>query len=582
MANRLTWIPSTAPDIAHYDVYRGPSSTGSWTFLTGVLDQPRTSASFSGTVFFYVDASGTTSSWYRLDAVDSSSLTGTSVFSAIPAAPSGGNVIAWEPSLDPTVTPYGSYIIEAARQVSGPWYVVNQIPAALLGQYYVSGANRFAYRDGLNPYNTWYHIIDVDAQGHMSRPSDPFLTHPMPYFVPGSTPFGIFDNDAQFAHDADQIADFVRKKLGEPVMEVHMSSSQIYAAFEEACLEYSAMVNSYQAQSVLATFLGAPTGTLSGSENKYPVKTLALAKNIADPFSTEADLNSRVPVYTGSIQCMIGQQSYDVPEWLRTHDTQGNLVVSGSSSAGLPAQWNGSGTIVLREVYHKSPMAAYRFFGTTSGLNYLNNQFRFESFTPETLFYLLPIWEDILRGMQFKTSNTVRRSNYSYDVHNNQLRLFPVPQQQYLLWFTFTVDSNPTNVVDYQPNTTASMATGATSNPAYSGVANLSNIPFGNIQYSQLNSISKHWIRRMSLALSKEIEGLIRSKMTTIPIPNGDLTLNGPELVADARTEIEGLRAELRDILGETTYQKLVEKEAAMAQQLQETWKGVPLGIYCG
>ncbi len=68
MANRLTWIPSTAPDIAHYDVYRGPSSTGSWTFLTGVLDQPRTSASFSGTVFFYVDASGTTSSWYRLDA----------------------------------------------------------------------------------------------------------------------------------------------------------------------------------------------------------------------------------------------------------------------------------------------------------------------------------------------------------------------------------------------------------------------------------------------------------------------------------------------------------------------------------
>jgi hypothetical protein len=341
------------------------------------------------------------------------------------------------------------------------------------------------------------------------------------------------------------------------------------------------MVNSYQAKSTLATFLGAPTGSLSGAENKYPVKTLALEKNIADPFATEADVNSRVPVYTGSIQLLVGQQVYDVPRWLSTHDIAGNDTTL-VGYAGSGPQWNGSGTIVLREVYHKSPMAAYRFFGTTSGLNYLNNQFRFESFTPETMFYLLPIWEDVLRGMQFKTSNNVRRSNYSYDVHNNMLRLFPVPQDMYMLWFTFTVESDPTNVIDYIPNTTSSIADGSVTNPQYNGVANLSNIPFGNIQYSGLNSISKHWIRRMSLALAKEVEGQIRSKLGTIPIPNGDLTLNGPELIADARAEMEALRGELKELLEETTYQKLMEKEAQQAQNLQETWKGVPLGIYIG
>lgn len=492
------------------------------------------------------------------------------------------NNIAWEPSLDPTITPSGSYIIEASRQVSGPWYFLAQVSASLTGANYLSGVNRFVYNDETNPYSTWYHILDVDQYGHISRPSDPFLTHAMPYFVAGSTPFGVYDHDAQFVHDADQIVDFVRKKLGEPVMEVSLENKQIYAAFEEAMLEYSAMVNSYQAKSTLPTFLGSPTGTLTGGENKYVVKTLALAKNIADPYATEANENSRAPMYSGSMWTQVGQQSYDIPNWLRTHDIQGNLVdpLSGLSVAGLPAQWSGSGTIVIRELYHRSPLQAYRFFGTTSGLNYLNNQFRFESFTPETLFYLLPIWEDVLRGMQFKTSNTVRRSNYSFDLHNNHVRLFPVPQQQYLLWFTYNIEANPMNVADY--SSTGSIEQGAINNPGFNGVSNLSNIPFGNIPYSGINSLSKHWVRRMALALAKEVEGQIRSKMNSIPIPNGDLNLNGAELIADARAEMESLRGELKEMLEETTYQKLMEKEAAMTQNLQETWKGVPLGIYIG
>jgi hypothetical protein len=119
-------------------------------------------------------------------------------------------------------------------------------------------------------------------------------------------------------------------------------------------------------------------------------------------------------------------------------------------------------------------------------------------------------------------------------------------------------------------------------NPQYDGVSNLSNIPFGNIQYSNLNSISKQWIRKMTLALSKEIEGLIRSKFVTVPIPNGDVTLNGPQLVTDARGEMEALRGELRTLLDETTYAALAEREAQMAQNLLEVFKNAPMGLFVG
>lgn len=86
----------------------------------------------------------------------------------------------------------------------------------------------------------------------------------------------------------------------------------------------------------------------------------------------------------------------------------------------------------------------------------------------------------------------------------------------------------------------------------------------------------------MSLALSKEIEGLIRSKFSSMPIPNGEVTLNGAELIADGRAEMESLRMELKEMLEETTYAKMAEREAMMTQHLQDAWKGVPLCIYIG
>lgn len=51
------------------------------------------------------------------------------------------------------------------------------------------------------------------------------------------------------------------------------------------------------------------------------------------------------------------------------------------------------------------------------------------------------------------------------------------------------------------------------------GINNLNTLPFGNIPYQNINAIGKHWIRKYSLSLCKEILGQIRSKFSQIPIP---------------------------------------------------------------
>lgn len=376
-------------------------------------------------------------------------------------------------------------------------------------------------------------------------------------FTIGSTPFGIFDSDAAFASDADRLVDYTRRKLGEPIMSVHLSSSQIYASFEEACLEYSAIVNSYQAKSSLTQFLGAPTGSLAGSEQKYTQRLIEYQKQLAEPYGEEVGVGGTHPMYSASLQLHAGVQKYDL---------QGELVQQGILTGSLSGK-----RIQVREVFHFSPLSQYRFFGTTSGLNYLNSQFNFESYTPETIFYLLPIWEDILRGMEFKQSNKVRRSNYSYELQNNVLTLYPVPTQDMALYFNYQLPFDAT-----QP------ATPGMDDKSFNGVSNLANIPFGNIQYSNLNSMGRQWIRRFAFALSKEVEGQIRSKFATVPIPNGDLTLNGNELIQDARADMDLLRQELKELLDETTYQRLAEMEAQQALSLNTSLAGVPLGIYIG
>jgi hypothetical protein len=378
-------------------------------------------------------------------------------------------------------------------------------------------------------------------------------------FTTGSTPFGIFDSDECFQDDADKVEDWVRKKLGGSALCIALSASDVYASFEEAAIEYSSYINQYQFKSVAADLLGSATGSLSasmaggGQENRYPQNLLEFHKRQAEPYGEAAGVGGSFTLHSASFTTVLGQQDYNIQDLISSQ-------LTGSDGRVRKAQ--------IKEIFHFSPLSQYRFFGTTSAVNFLNNQFSFESFTPETIFYLLPVWEDILRGMQFETSNRVRRSNYSYDVNNNVVKLYPTPTGASRIHFTYWLPKEP-----YSPDY---------DDAALDGVANVSNVPFSNIEYCKLNSISRQWIWKMTHALSKEILGEIRSKISSIPIPNGDLTLNGPELLSDARTEQDRLRQELREYLEDTTYQAIAAKEAEMAESVKRVLAEIPLGIYVG
>jgi len=364
------------------------------------------------------------------------------------------------------------------------------------------------------------------------------------------TPFGIYDNESNFKTEADSMVTFVKRKLGDDILSVELTKKQIWGNFEEATLEYSAILNQYQAKSQLVNFLGFATGSImSGSEEKYVRENLEFLNRAAEPYAMEAGIGGSYNSLTGSIQLEVGRQDYDIYTELSGAD--GGLFD------------NTKGKLKIDEVYHYNSSAAYRFFDTTSAINYLNNEFSFESFTPESVFYILPVYEDLLRGGQLDLSNRVRRSNVSYKITGTNFRIFPIPTFASKLFLRIRQYPDPTQP-SYRDDT-------------IHGVSNMNSLPFGNVQYNRINSIGQQWIRSYTLATSMEQLGYIRGKFGSIPVPNSEITLNSSDLISNGRSDRDALKEKLRELLDSMTYDKLMEIQSTRAEQIQKQLKYVPV-----
>tara|TARA_A100001515_G_scaffold63642_1_gene50458 strand:- start:882 stop:2054 length:1173 start_codon:yes stop_codon:yes gene_type:complete len=371
------------------------------------------------------------------------------------------------------------------------------------------------------------------------------------------TPFGFFDTDTNFQTEADAMITFVKRKLGDDILSVELTKKQIWACFEESFLQYGSIINEYQAKSQLTDFLGTATGSMSGSEQLYPRETLEFLNRQAEPYAFEAGIGGSYESISGSIQLIKDQQDYDIYDNLK--DAAGNLLFSSSLNRN-------NTRMKIQEVFHFNPTAAYRFFDTTSAINYLNNEFSFESFTPETIFYVLPVFEDILRAGQMNVSHRVRRSNYSYKITGTKIRIFPMPTGNQINKKLFIR-------VSFAPDPLKP----AFKDDSIYGVSNLSNVPFGRLNFSKVNSVGRQWTRQYALALATELLGLVRSKFSTVPIPQGDLTLNGGNLVTQGREDKTKLVEQIRTMLESMTYDKFIEINANKAENIQKQLKTIPV-----
>jgi hypothetical protein len=371
--------------------------------------------------------------------------------------------------------------------------------------------------------------------------------------VPGRTPFGFYDDDKKFTSDCSSSAVWAAIRLGYPIEDIELIDLNFYAAFEEAVNEYSSQVNQFNIRNNMLNLLGTPANK-DASGKAVTGSPLPYVINLSRAYGSEVGVGGNVDWKKGHVDVIAGQQNYDLQ--------------------CLYDQASGSGNrLEVKRVFHYQSPAMARIYDPFSmtGMSYSNvlNEMGFAGYSPAVQFLMTPIFEDLLRGQAIEFNDMVRKSAYSFELVNNKLRLFPIPNSNYKVYFEYSLDSDK-------------QADIFTPGDNYDKVSDYSNVPYDNLRYNTINGPGRQWIRKYFLALCKEVLGAIRQKYSTIPIPGGEVTLDGAELRSEASAEKEALMSQLREMLEATLGANLIEQQANKAEKNQEILRKVPMFIYIG
>ena len=368
-------------------------------------------------------------------------------------------------------------------------------------------------------------------------------------FETGSTPFGFYDGDNDFAADADKVAQFCASRLGYPTVDVEMGSGSFYACFEEAVTTYGNELYLYQIRNNFINLEAANTG--SELNNKVINPNLGNVIRLAENYGSEAGSGGTVTWYSGSIPLTASVQEYDLNAW---KDTQGI-----------------TGSIEVKQVFYQNTPAIVRYFDPYAGTGYGSQQlmdvFGFGNYSPAINFLLMPIYYDVSVIQAIELNDQIRKSAFTFELVNNNLRVFPIPNGQGQLFIQYIkVDER-----------------NAPTTPAFSGsnmVTDISNVPYENPTYAFVNAPGRYWIFEYTLALAKELLGYVRGKYSQVPVPGAEVTLNQADLIAAANAEKSALIEKLRIDLDENSRKMQLQRKAEEADAMKTTLDQVPLPIF--
>lgn len=372
-------------------------------------------------------------------------------------------------------------------------------------------------------------------------------------FSAGNTPFGIYDADPRFQIDIDDTADWCARRLGYGLSDVELQDKHFYAAFEEAINEYGNLVNTSAARDNLMNLLGATTGSNVNLSQTFVPPTNQGVFELSKDYGNVIGSGGTLTWYTGSIDLIPGQQIYDF-----VTDSQ---IETGSFATDK---------FTIRKLFHQRTPAMARYLDPTLGTYYAMDQFGWSAFTLPGNYLLMPLHYDMLRVQAIEFNDEIRKSAYSFQITNNRLRVFPIPTELVPVHFHYTLDSQNTLI----------QSNGQVNPNALGKIADHSNIPYLTITYNQINAIGKQWIRKYTLAICKEILGYIRGKYSSVPIADGEVTLNAADLLTAGKEEKDGLVTELKETLDSMSRQAQLERKSAEAENLNNQLKWYPTKIY--
>ena len=386
-----------------------------------------------------------------------------------------------------------------------------------------------------------------------------------PSVWPPPTPFGFYDDDIQFQTDANKVSNFCALHLGYPIENVELQQINFFAAFEEAVTVYGNELYAFQLRDNYLSLEGA--STLVDVNDSIFTPTFSTIVRLSQQYGEETGAGGNVTWFKGQLELIPGVQDYDLSTW--------------ALDLGI------SGGIEIKNVFYQPPPAINQLYSPTL----LAGQGGLGGVPPAGVYglgygyanYLMMPTSFTIQNLQaIEMQNTVTLSNYTFNIINNIISVFPIPGTgltgddfdgggdlgygHYLIF----------DFIKIQDRIDVAFADGTNK------ITDTATAPYLNPNYSKINSIGRSWIFEYTLAKSKEMLGLTRNKYSQIPIPGAEVTLNGDSLVTSAEAEKTALITRLREYFDQTSRQALLERRAAESVARVAEINQVPMTIFIG
>jgi hypothetical protein len=381
-----------------------------------------------------------------------------------------------------------------------------------------------------------------------------------PVWNNNAVPFGFYNSQSDFTSDAVKVAKFCAARLGYPLVDIELQSSSFFTAFEEAVTIYGNELYAYTIRDNQLTLNGITTG--SSLNQALITPSFEPIVVLTEQYGEEAGSGGNVPYYSGSFVLTSSVQDYSFSTFM--------------TASGLTGSAYNLGLEVKRVFYENPVPASAQYLDPYSGFGFggaiAAGIAGLGGFGGGTGYLMMPLSYDIQVIQAIEMNQTVRWNNYSFEIKNDKLRIFPIPwfgdgasNDETRVWFEYILRNERVNSSVQQSPTQ---------------VTNVSNTPYNNPNYNFINSVGRQWIFEYSLALSKEMLGYVRGKYSSIPIPNAEVNLNQGDLLSAATAEKSQLIERLRAYFDETSRQSLLNRRAAEAESKMIELQQVPYTIY--
>jgi hypothetical protein len=359
----------------------------------------------------------------------------------------------------------------------------------------------------------------------------------------------------------------VKHRLGAPLRKIELTDEQMCTLLEIAIEDHSSYINDWLIESQWSSIYGLNVDT-ADLARALTTRGLDYEDSFTYAYSKIVGLQARGPweLKQDYVTIRRGQQVYSIPAGREINEV---LYFQPPT--------------VDYALYSNYGFGDYGFGGGTAQLPYgaAGGGFGYGG------FYLAPAYDIVLRNSDYNLKQRLLSSELIYKITGGPngtklLHLMPTPGSRIAFG---GLTNNSTNVdgskVWYWYYETTSDEERQRCLNANKDIIKLpSDVPVDVVNFSELNSPSKQWVRDYFTALCKETLGRVRGKFGgVLGVTDSEVTMDYESLLSESKEDKAILMERLDERLERLRPEKMLERKALEAEYLNKSLQYRPLGI---